>query len=60
MANPKRRMSQSRSIKRRTHQALSRIQPVSCSHCHESKRPHTICPACGYYGDKEVVHVEIV
>ncbi|TDJ50008.1 MAG: 50S ribosomal protein L32, partial [Nitrospina sp.] len=31
-----------------------------CPQCHESKRPHHICPHCGYYKDKEVVAVETV
>jgi len=32
---------------------------VECSHCHELKRAHHVCPTCGYYDGREVVPVEV-
>jgi large subunit ribosomal protein L32 len=26
-----------------------------CSHCHQPKQPHIVCPNCGYYGGREVI-----
>jgi len=31
---------------------------VECSHCHELKRAHHVCPTCGYYNGREVFPVE--
>lgn len=31
---------------------------VECAHCHALILPHRVCPACGYYGGKEVLKVE--
>lgn len=28
---------------------------VKCPKCHEFTMPHRICPACGYYNDKQVI-----
>ncbi|MDP2897722.1 MAG: 50S ribosomal protein L32 [bacterium] len=55
---PKRKHSRSRSRKRRTHQGLSRITPIACSHCGAPRIPHRVCPKCGYYADKPIVSPE--
>jgi large subunit ribosomal protein L32 len=55
MPLPKRRHSKSRGAKRRTHWKLSGPTLVECSHCHQPKLPHRICPECGYYDGKEVI-----
>jgi len=28
---------------------------MECANCGELKRPHHVCPACGYYDGREVV-----
>jgi large subunit ribosomal protein L32 len=33
--------------------ALVQIQP--CPNCKHARRPHTICPNCGYYKGREVI-----
>ena len=58
MPLPKRRHSNTRTNNRRAHDALTRIQLSSCKNCGEVKRPHTVCPNCGYYAGKEVVKTE--
>lgn len=58
MPNPKRRHSKSRGRKRRTHDALSRINLTACANCGNKKLPHRVCPRCGFYGGREVVKVK--
>jgi large subunit ribosomal protein L32 len=58
MPLPKRRHSNARTRKRRSHDALSVPNLVECPNCHERKLPHRACPACGYYRGREVVKRE--
>ena len=60
MPVPKKRTSQSRQGQRRSHDALSIPAYSECPQCHEIKRPHYVCPHCGYYKDKEVMEIEAV
>ena len=54
MAVPKRKVSGSRRGQRRAHDALKATSYNECPNCGELKRPHNVCPACGYYNDREV------
>ncbi len=59
MAVPKRKTSKARRDKRRSN--VWKIEAptlVKCTRCGEYKRPHRLCKACGYYGDRQVVQVE--
>ncbi|MGE0884152.1 MAG: 50S ribosomal protein L32 [Blastocatellales bacterium] len=58
MPNPKRRHSKSRSRKRRTHDALSRVNLSTCSNCGNKKLPHRVCSRCGFYGGRVVMEVK--
>ncbi len=59
MAVPKRKTSKARRDKRRNNLwKLTAPALVKCTRCGEYKRPHRVCSACGYYGDREVVKVE--
>ncbi|MDR1138700.1 MAG: 50S ribosomal protein L32 [Clostridiales bacterium] len=49
MAVPKRKLSKSRSRKRYAHFTTTAPTLSACSHCHELKVNHRVCPACGYY-----------
>lgn len=55
MAVPKRKTSKARKRKRRTHWKLNTPNLMECPQCHEFKRPHRVCPSCGYYKGEEVV-----
>ncbi len=55
MALPKRRHSRTRGRKRRTNWKISTPNVVECSHCHQARLPHHICPSCGYYDGRQVI-----
>jgi large subunit ribosomal protein L32 len=58
MAVPKRRTSKRKKRARRTHYKAVAPTLQPCPRCHDSKRPHHVCPTCGYYGDVQRVVVE--
>ncbi len=55
MAVPKRKQSNSRTGKRRSHDHLKPKQLQACPQCGQAKPSHVVCPTCGYYMDREVV-----
>ncbi len=55
MAQPKKRLSSTRSGNRRSHLALVAPPMGRCSHCHALVAPHTVCLHCGYYKGKLVL-----
>jgi large subunit ribosomal protein L32 len=61
MAVPKRKTSKARTRRRKATWKRRVTSPtlVECSHCHEMKRAHTICPSCGYYKDKQVLNIKV-
>ncbi|TAN46423.1 MAG: 50S ribosomal protein L32 [Rhodospirillales bacterium] len=54
MAVPKKKTSKSRRNMRRAHHALKPQSVTECPNCGEMKRPHHICPSCGYYDGRSV------
>jgi large subunit ribosomal protein L32 len=57
MAVPKQRKTKSRRNQRRMHIHLDRPSLVICPHCKEKKLMHTVCKACGYYKNREIIDV---
>jgi large subunit ribosomal protein L32 len=55
---PKRKHSKGRTHRRRAHDALSQVKLVECGSCHNLHLPHRVCPGCGQYNGRVVVHVE--
>ena len=56
---PKRKTSKARRDKRRSNVwKIAAPTLVKCARCGEYTRPHRLCKACGYYGDRQVVKVE--
>ena len=55
MAVQQNKVSKSRRNNRRAHDALVAANPNECPNCGELKRPHHVCGACGYYGEKEII-----
>ena len=59
MPNPKRRHSNTRTRKRRTHDKMSLGGQSVCPQCQKSKTPHCVCPHCGYYKGKPVLQIKV-
>ncbi|GLB46765.1 50S ribosomal protein L32 [Philodulcilactobacillus myokoensis] len=58
MAVPKRKTSKARKNMRRSHINLSMPGLTPCPNCGELRKPHYVCPNCGYYDGKEIVNVK--
>ncbi len=58
MAVPKRRHSNSRTGRRRAHDALTPKQLQKCPRCSTLKPSHVVCPNCGHYMDRAIVETE--
>ncbi|QQG50100.1 MAG: 50S ribosomal protein L32 [Candidatus Berkelbacteria bacterium] len=54
MAEPKKRLSKTRTHLRRAQYKINAPKVAVCSNCHEPKLPHIICPHCGFYRGKLV------
>ena len=53
MAVPKRKTSTARRDKQMEVPAMA-----TCDHCGSVKRPHRVCPVCGYYNGVEVINMK--
>ncbi len=60
MAVPKKKISSSRRGMRRSHHALSDSLVMECPNCGAEKRPHHVCPSCGYYNKRQIVQFKKV
>ena len=58
MAQPKRKQSNSRTGKRRSHDALKPRQLHACTKCGTMTPSHVICPNCGHYMGRVMVETE--
>lgn len=58
MAVPKRKHSNSRSGKRRSHDRLKPRQLAFCPQCSTAVPTHVVCPKCGYYQGRTLVATE--
>jgi large subunit ribosomal protein L32 len=58
MPLPKRRRSNARQAKRRIKCRIAAPNLTLCPQCGRTKMPHRVCPHCGYYKGKEIVHIE--
>ncbi len=57
-ALPKRKISKGRKNRRRSHDAIKKINLVPCPSCKKPKMPHQVCPNCGKYNNEEIIKVE--
>jgi large subunit ribosomal protein L32 len=49
-------MSRSNTRKRRSQWKASRPVLVTCPRCRDPKLPHTACPTCGTYNNRQVIN----
>jgi large subunit ribosomal protein L32 len=57
MAVPFRRTSKTAKRLRRGHFKLTVTGLVACPHCGTLIKAHRVCPKCGYYAGKDVLHL---
>jgi large subunit ribosomal protein L32 len=55
MAVPKKKMSRSRTRRRKAQWKLDRPRTSICPQCHSPKMPHRACPNCGTYRGRAVI-----
>jgi large subunit ribosomal protein L32 len=55
MAVPKQKQARARTRKRRAQHKAVPGAYNACPQCHSPRRPHRVCPTCGYYNGREVV-----
>lgn len=55
MAEPKKRLTRSRSGARKSHDALKQSSLTICKNCKSTKLPHFVCSNCGFYNGKKIV-----
>jgi len=59
MAVPKRKMSRSRTRRRRASNWTTTAPAKStCPQCQAVKLPHTVCNQCGWYGGRQAIEPE--
>ena len=63
MPNPKRRHSNTRTRKRRTHDVMKAMSTAACPTCASRDQftpiaRHRVCPVCGYYKGQAVLQVK--
>ncbi len=54
MAEPKKKLSKTRTHSRRAGFKATSISLAACSHCGAQIRSHRVCPNCGYYKNAKV------
>lgn len=59
MAVPKKKRTKGSVGKRRSHHGLDPVQLSKCPKCNQATRPHTACPNCGTYKNREVLKSDI-
>jgi large subunit ribosomal protein L32 len=58
MAVPKQKQSHARTAQRRAQHKITAPALNSCPQCHAPRRPHRVCPSCGFYNGREVAPVD--
>lgn len=58
MVVPQRRTSKTAKRLRRSHIGLKVNGVTICEHCGAMIKQHTVCPKCGYYDGKDVLHLK--
>lgn len=58
MAEPKKRLTSTRSGNRRSHLAPEKKSLAACSHCKSPVTPHQVCKVCGFYKGNDVLKLE--
>jgi len=58
MAEPKKRLTSTRSGNRRSHLAAKPKNLAICANCKKPVVPHLVCANCGFYKGQDVLEIE--
>ena len=58
MAEPKKRLTSTRSGQRRGQIKLKKLSLSKCPKCHTEIMPHRICYICGTYKGMQIINIE--
>ena len=58
MAEPKKRLTSTRSGNRRSNLKLKKVILSKCAKCKSDVLPHRVCPTCGYYRGEDILKLE--
>lgn len=58
MAEPKKRLTSTRSGNRQSKDALKATSLISCSNCKSKIAPHRVCKVCGFYKGEKIVKLK--
>lgn len=58
MAEPKKRLTSTRSGNRKSHLAAKAASLNNCSKCKAPVMPHRVCANCGFYKGNDVLELE--
>lgn len=58
MAEPKKRLTSSRSGWRRSHLKIKKLSLSACPKCKASIIPHRVCPNCGFYRGQDILKLD--
>ena len=57
MPVPKKKTSKSKRNMRRSHDALTVVNTITCPNCDSPMRPHRVCSSCGQYRGRQVKEI---
>jgi large subunit ribosomal protein L32 len=58
MPTPKRKLSKTRTARRRAQWKAAPPSYSECPQCHQAKLPHRVCTNCGFYAGRPVLEIE--
>jgi large subunit ribosomal protein L32 len=58
MPTPKRKLSKTRTARRRAQWKAAPPSYSECPQCHQPKLPHRVCANCGFYAGRAVLEIE--
>ncbi len=58
MAEPKKRMTSTRSGNRQSKDALGEKTLINCTNCKSKILPHKVCANCGFYKGKKIIDIK--
>ncbi len=58
MAEPKKRLTNTRSGQRRSQIKLKKLSLSKCPKCHTEIMPHRVCYVCGTYKGLQIINME--